>query len=181
MKRIAGILVWGILLGAHPAYGQVAKLFPGGVSLAGKADLLKIYSGVESQVPKWKTEAKAMQPHPKDSYFVGKMIETIQKDLLKTLNDLHSTLDAAKNEDFGNPWEVAFIECRIRDDLQEVNDDFNSYAASLEESSTSKAETGKILMQEGLDMRTYATDSRVLRIDLENRLHDMAVRSEEKP
>src|SRR5579872_6775829 len=128
MERIAGILVLGILLGAHPAYGQVAKFLPGGSPLAGKVDLLKIYGGVESQVPKWKAEAKAMQPHPKDSYFVGKMIETIQKDLLKTLNDLHNTLDAAKNEDFGNPWEVAFIECRIKDDLQEVSDDFNSYA-----------------------------------------------------
>jgi len=181
MKKIAGILVLGILLGAHPAYGQVAKFFSGGGPVAGKADLLKIYSGVESQIPKWKAEAKAMQPHPEDLYAVGKMVEMIQKDLLKTLNDLHGTLEAAKNEDFANPWEVAFIECRVGNYLQEVNDSFDSYAASLGASSVSKAETGKILTQQVLDMLKYATDSRVLRTDLENRLHDMAVQTEKKP
>lgn len=180
MKKI-GILVFGTLLGACVVYSQVAKSFPSGSPVADKANLLKIYSGIETQVPKWKTETEAMQPHPEDSYAVGKMVETIQKDLLKTLNDLNDMLGAAKSEDFGNPSEVAFIECRIRDDLEEVNDNFDSYAASLGASSAPQAETGKILTGQVLDMRTYATDIRVLRIDLENRLRDMAVRSEKKP
>jgi hypothetical protein len=34
MKKIFGTLVLGILLGAHPAYGQIAKLFPCSSSLA---------------------------------------------------------------------------------------------------------------------------------------------------
>lgn len=180
MKKITGILVFGALLGAYVAYGQVAKSFPAGSPVADKASLLKIYSGIETHVPKWKTEAEAMQPHPEDSYAVGKMVEAIQKDLHKTLNDLNDTLGVAKSEDFGNPSEVAFIECRIRDDLEEVNDNFDSYAASLGASSAPQTETGKILTEQVLDMRTYATDIRVLRIDLENRLRDMAVLAEKK-
>lgn len=180
MKKITGILVFGALLGACVAYGQVAKLFPSGSPVADKGNLLKIYSRVQTQVPKWKTQAEAMQPRPEDSYAIGKMVEMTQKDLLKTLRDFHDVLEAAKNEDFGNPWEVAFIECRIRDDLEEVNENFDSYAASLGASSAPQAETGKILMQQALDMRTYATESRVLRIDLENRLRDMAVLTEKE-
>lgn len=180
MKKITGILILGMLLGAYVAYSQVAKSFPAGSPVADKASLLKIYSGIETQVPKWKAEEEAMQPHPEDSYAVGKMVEAIQKDLLKTLNDLNDTLGAAKSEDFGNPSEVAFIECRVRDDLEGVDDGFDSYAASLGASSASKAETDKILRQHVLDMLTYATDIRVLRIDLENRLRDMAVLAEKK-
>lgn len=181
MKGFAGVLIFAFWVAPYAAHAQVARSFPSGSPVADKANLLKIYSEIKPQVPKWKAEAKAMQPYPEDSYAVGKMVEATQKDLLKTLNDLNDTLGAAKSEDFGNPWEVAFIECRIRDDLEEVDDNFDSYAASLGASSAPQAETGKILTEQLLDMRTYATDIRVLRVDLENRLRDMAVRTEKKP
>lgn len=174
MKKIA-LLVGVSLAMTASCRAQVAKLFPGGSALMDRAQLLKTYSGVESEIPKWEAEAKTMQPRPEDAYALGLMVVTERTDLLKTLGDLHKTLEVSKDEDFGNQWEVAFVECRVRDDLDRIGEDFDSYTAALTSSSASKREQGKFIIQNMHDIQTYATASRLLRIDLENRLHDRAV------
>lgn len=75
---------------------------------------------------------------------------------------------------------MAFIECRVRDDLNRVNDDFDSYAATLENSSLPKAEQAEFFKQQVCNIQVYGMDIRLLTNDLENRLRDMAVRTERK-
>jgi len=180
MKSVAPILILALSLGMYSTSAQVAKFFPGGSPVANKTPLLKIYGGIQVVMPNWKAEAERMRPHPEDSFAIGKMIETTQGDLLKTLTDLNKTLDTSKDEDWNNQWEVAFIECRVRDDLNRVNDDFDSYAATLENSSLPKAEQAEFFKQQVCNIQVYGMDIRLLTNDLENRLRDMAVRTERK-
>lgn len=181
MRKIAGILLAGASLALPSlARAQASKFFPSGSLPMNKTELLKIYSGIESQTPRWKKEAEAMQPRPAFGPMARVTTQVTREDLLKTLSDLGMTVHEAKYEDFGNQWDVAFIECRVKDDLDEVEESFDSYSSALAASpgSLSQTEYDRILMQQMIDVRTYGTDSRLLRMDLENRLHNMAVLTE---
>jgi hypothetical protein len=175
MRATASTLILGASLTvAFVCFGQVAQFYPTGSPPMDKTKLLKLYDGIESEVPQWSVQMKAITADPNGTYAVGTILETMKKDGLKTIDDLSDTLDRSKDEDFKNQAEVSFIECRVKDDLGEIAETFDTQNAAEESSSGDSAQlTARMLA----NVRTIAPYQRILRIDLENRLHDMALSS----
>lgn len=175
MRVTTSTLIFGASLTmAMVCLGQVTQFYPAGSPPMDRRKLLKVYGGINSEVPKWTVQMKAITAEPNGTYAVGTALETMKKDGLKTIDDLGNTLDASKDEDFKNQAEVAFIECRVKDDLDEIAETFDTQNAAEE---SSNGDSSRLTARMLGDAVTIAPYQRLLRIDLENRLHEMALTS----
>ncbi|HEV2288863.1 MAG TPA: hypothetical protein VGR81_07920 [Candidatus Acidoferrales bacterium] len=137
-----------------------------------KTQLLNVYSGLRSEIPQWKAQAQKFAPDVNGTYATA--LRIMKRDLLKTLNDLTKTLDNAKDEEFANQSDVAFVECRVKDDLGDIAETFDTQ--NVAEGSSGSASEG-LVARMFEDASTIGPYQRTLRIDLENRLREMALLS----
>jgi|GEM_PF-4112686 len=178
LALFAGLLVSGYTVRAQGDANSLDKAIRAKMSSGNpfdKTTLLKIYEDVETHLPKRNDDAEAMQPRVDDSYVHGRLVNGIRKNLLHTLNDLRGSVRAGKTEDFGNPWEVAYVEYQVGRDLNEVYEALDAYQDSLENSSMSESDQRAIMARQLPDSDAVNRDGGWLSSDLDVRLLTMAV------